>query len=156
MAQDVEFAQLEKLCDDIDDACRCFPNYKRETHGAIADALERDVFENINTYLGDTNGKVKSWQVAVVGSGGGYAAVHAKPKTYHDDYAVGHITNALENGHKIRKPSGKAKQYKPRIRVSKVDGYKFYADTRRDAPEIAVEIAEKKLDEYLGEFDLNE
>lgn len=91
-----------------------------------------------------------------MGSGGGYAAVHPKPKTFHGGNAVGYITNALENGHKIRKPSGKAKQYKPRIRVSKVDGYKFYADTRRDAPEIAVEIAEKKLDEYLGEFDLNE
>lgn len=154
MAQDVEFSQLEKLCDDINDACRCFPTYKRETHEAIADALERNVMDNINTYLGDASGKVKGWQEAVVGSRGGYAAVHAKPRTFHNGYAVGYITNALENGHKIRKPSGRAKRYKPRIKVSKVDGYKFYADTRDNADDIALEIAEEKLDEYLGGFDL--
>ena len=53
-------------------------------------------------------GYVANVQDQYVGSGGGYAAVRAKAKTYLHGDAAGYITNALENGHKIRVPTSYA------------------------------------------------
>ena len=49
-------------------------------------------------------------QEVYTGDGGGYAAVRAKADTELRGYAAGYITNALENGHKVRGPSNDAKR----------------------------------------------
>ena len=82
----------------------------------------------------------------MVGSGGGYAAIRPVD-TSTGDNSPGAITNYLESGHKIRRPSGLARRYRSRIRKAYVDGYHFYqkAETRVEAKAIklAQEFADK-------------
>lgn len=89
-----------------------------------------------------------------VGSGGGYAAVRAKAKTELRGYAAGYITNALENGHAVRKASGTAKRKrKSRKNMDRVAGKYMYRMTEADvAHRLTAEGAreiEKKAMAYL-------
>lgn len=79
---------------------RTIPQERRALFERLAPQLEGTVR---NTVAG--TGKVASWQVAALGSKGGYAAVHPKPKTQYKGYAVGYITNAITGGHKSRSGS---------------------------------------------------
>ena len=88
------------------------------------------------------------WQEAVVGSGGGYAAVRAKKKTFTRDggsgepYAVGYVTNSIENGHKQAKG-----RYVPalgkKLVADRVAGKGAYLAARQRAEEIAYQAAER-------------
>lgn len=75
-----------------------------EERRALFERLEPQLEAAVRRTIGGS-GKVASWQVGFVGSKGGYASVHPKPKTWHRGYAVGHITNAVTSGHKT--PGGK-------------------------------------------------
>lgn len=82
------------------------------------------------------SGKVQGWQDAFVGSGGGYVAVRAVAKVFENGYAVGQITNAVENGHRQEKG-----RYVPglgkRLVRNSIPGKRAYAQTTREAEEIA-------------------
>ena len=94
---------------------------------------------------------MRRWQVAHVGSGGGYAAVRPeKGKTGAD--SPGAITNYLEGGHRIASPRG-GKNYRPRLRVSYVSGYHFYVNTSMRAESIAIGEAEAWADEIARELE---
>lgn len=80
-----------------------------------------------------------------VGSGKGYVAVRAKAKTDLDGYAAGYVTNALENGHAIRRPSGAAKRKRAsRAKVAAVRGKYMYRGVREtEAAQLAEAGAER-------------
>lgn len=80
---------------------RRFPQERASMFGRLAPQLEAAVRRSVGG-----GGKVASWQVAAEGRYGGYAAVHPKPKTFHEGYAVGHITNAITSGHKTSGGNG--------------------------------------------------
>ena len=75
-----------------------------------------------------------------MGSGGGYVAVRAKAKTYQTTkrgkrYAVGYVTNAIEDGHRHggrRGSSKKGYRYRPRYKTAAVPGKWFYQAVRQD------------------------
>lgn len=88
------------------------------------------------------SGKVASWQVGALGSYGGYAAVHPRPKSTYEGYAVGYITNAVNSGHE--KAGGKGW----------VPGKRFYEDAVPLAQDILsreVQNLEKRLKEVVEE-----
>lgn len=125
--------RLEGLAEDI-------PMEKRAMYRKIGNAL----LAALRRRIGGT-GKVQSWQERYVGSGGGYAAVRPKAKTYaKDGYPVGYITNSIENGHvqKQRWVPALGKQ----LYADRVPGKFFYADTRREADRIAAAAAEEFLE----------
>ena len=102
-------------------------------------------------------GKTCVFACGTGGNGGdGYAAVRAKADTELRGYAAGYITNALENGHKVRGPSGHAKRERESRREEgrdRVAGIYMYHMTdadvvRRLTAEGAREI-EKKAMAYL-------
>ena len=80
---------------------------------------------------------------------GGYVAVHPA-EGEKDAYgrAVGAVTNAIESGHRIPFPRGKAKRYRPRIKKARVPGKGMYA---RTAPQRAAEDAARQLGQQLIE-----
>ena len=61
--------------------------------------------------------------------------------------AEGHpaLTNFLSSGHKVRGPSGRAKRYQPRARMTRVRGLDFYGKAKAEAEKIAVREAENLL-----------
>lgn len=107
------------------------------------------------------SGKVASWQADDVGSLGGYAAVRPKAKTFTPvnrrgkRYAVGHVTNAIDQGHKFPTPSGKDPNYRPRIESThmKVPGRQFYKAAEAEVPEIAKAAAQQVVDELREHFE---
>ena len=130
MPATVDTTSLDRLVESWDALVQRFPQEKRSALAALGDELLRQVRGEI----GGT-GKVAGWQAPHMGSGGGYVAVRAKADEYQTTksgkrYAVGHITNAFEGGHKIRKPQG-GKGYRPRIKVAAVSGQWSYDAVRR-------------------------
>lgn len=124
--QSVQFEGLNKLDNDLRDLFAEIPTARKELHETIADIIKEEVEKEITSSgLNDSGGKIKDWQEKTVGSYGGYAAVHAE-KGKIGANSPGAITNYLENGHRIREASGKAKYYRPRIKKPYVDGYHFY------------------------------
>ena len=119
--------------------------------------MGRSVLAEVKRGLG--NGEAAGWQEAVVGSGGGYAAVRAKKETFARDggsgepYAVGYVTKSIENGHKQEKG-----RYVPalgkKLVADRVAGKGAYLAARQRAEEIAYQAAErfaKKIQAKLQE-----
>lgn len=123
MALQIYIRELEQLDQELAQAMNQTPEIKRE---ALAE-LGQQLLAGVKSRIGGT-GKVQRWQHVHLGSGGGYVAVHAA-ENMADEHgrAVGAITNAIESGHKIRPPSGRAKRYTPRIHKSKVPAKRMYA-----------------------------
>lgn len=123
MPVQMDMRELERLDQDLAQAIRQTPEIKRE---ALAE-LGQQMLAQVRARIGGT-GKVQRWQHVHLGSGGGYVAVHPAENTK-DEYgrAVGAVTNAIESGHKIRPPSGKAKRYTPRIHKVQVPARQMYA-----------------------------
>ena len=79
------------------------------------------------------SGRVQSWQHLHLGSGGGYAAVHARENTYDENgYAVGRVTNALESGHR-QQPGRYVPAIQRKLTRDRVPGRYMYA---RSAPDV--------------------
>ena len=140
----IDSQALDRLDEDLAQALRRTPEIKREVLTDLGEQLLSQVRANI----GGT-GKVQRWQHAHAGDRGGYVAVHPAERTK-DEYgrAVGAVTNAIESGHKIRPPGGKAKRYVPRIQVYQVSGKGMYS---RTDPERAAEAAAQRLEQQLAE-----
>lgn len=145
--QSVEFDELNKLDKTLKGILDSVPEARKKLHEKIAGIIKKEVDTQINSSgLNDGSGKIKGWQETTVGSGGGYAAGHAvKGET--GDNSPGAITNYLENGHKIREPSGKSKNYRPRINKAYVDGYHFYQSASTTVEAKAIAEAERFADE---------
>ena len=102
------------------------------------------------------SGKVQDWQSVYLGSRGGYAAVRPKAGTYTGTgrrlYPVGYVTNAIENGHRVRPASGTAKRSRPsRAAVSFVPGKHMYLTTTTgQIAAAAAEQIEREMGRVLG------
>lgn len=133
---------LERLTADFNDLLREYPEWRREMY----EEMGRAVLVEVQRGLG--NGEAAGWQEAVVGTGGGYAAVRAKKETFTRDggsgkpYAVGYVTNSIENGHKQAKG-----RYVPalgkKLVADRVTGKGAYLVARQRAEEIAYQAAER-------------
>lgn len=136
-----DLGALSAFADALEKAGKEFPKMRRALHEELAEAALKEV----QGVMGD--GKVASWQENYVGTGGGYAKVRPKAKTWQRRYAVGAITNAIEHGHVIRKPKGSKEKYRARIRRHFVPGKGYYAHARTKAERIAVSAANKLMEE---------
>ena len=131
--QSIELDGLDRLLDGWESLQRDFPGMKRE----LLEELGRSLLEDVRSEIGG-GGQVQGWQERYIGSKNGYTAIRAKAKTYKvtaggKQYAVGYVTNAIEGGHKPRRPSAQRRdgyRYRPRINVSAVPGKHFYAAVR--------------------------
>lgn len=129
----------------FDGLLAALPAARRDMFEAVAAELRSAVRRNIGG-----SGKVGRWQEKYVGSGGGYAAVRPAADTWAESgknrYAVGYVTNAVENGHVQRKGRFVPALGK-RLARDRVEGKYFYADTRRFAEALAVRRAKEFLEE---------
>jgi len=143
--QSVEMGELHRLIDDFEHVLREVPNSRREMHRRVGAAVLEEVRRQIDSSgLNDAHGRIKGYQDYFVGSLGGYAAVRAirglGPHGYSD--SPGALTNYLENGHRIRRPSGRAKKRRRgRAKQAYADGFHFYEAARQTAESIAYEAA---------------
>lgn len=145
--QSVDILGINELDDSFKSLLEDIPEMRRELHEQIADIIKTEVDIQIsNSGLNDNSGRVKAWQEPHVGSGGGYAAVRPTDSSIGAN-SPGAITNYLENGHAIRGPSGKVKNYRPRIKKPYVDGYHFYKTARANVQSKAIAAAELFADE---------
>lgn len=136
--------QFQSLLDD-------FPQKRRIYHQKLAVEMKRVVQTHIAGSLNDSHGKIRSWQEEHVGSGGGYAAVRpVSGKTGAN--SPGAITNYLENGHKIRPPSGQNTKYHARIKVPYVNGRHFYQSASTQVEAKAISLAEDFLQDLTGKL----
>lgn len=132
MAQTVELSGFDRLAASWDKLLKEFPAERRAYLAQMGQQLLADVRREIGG-----EGKVAGWQQAHMGSGGGYVAVRAAAKTYQATkggkrYAVGYVTNAIENGHRVRTPAVRgAKGYRSRAEKAAVPGRWFYQAVRQ-------------------------
>lgn len=143
--QSIEIHGLEEFDNKLNNLLKNASEKRRNLHEQLAEMAKTEV----DGSLGGT-GKVASWQEKVVGSGGGYAAVRPMAKTYYNQYAVGYITNSVENGHAIRMPQNP--KTKRRIKVAAVKGKAFYAAARNKAEAQAIQMCNKFAEELAGEL----
>ena len=129
MSIQIDMRSLEQLDQDMAEAVRQTPEIKRD----VLTELGQQLLTQVRSNIGGT-GKVQRWQHVHLGSGGGYVAIHPAENTA-DEYgrAVGAVTNAIDSGHKIRPPSGKAKRYWPRIHKAQVPGKQMYDRVNTEA-----------------------
>lgn len=145
--QSVDMSDLDKLSRDLDALLKEMPSKRRGLHERIGQTIKTEVDGQIATSgINDSRGRIKAWQTANVGDKGGYAAVRARKGTVGAN-SPGAITNYLENGHHIRGPLGKSKQYRPRVKKAYVDGFHFYKAARSASESKAIEEAERFVDE---------
>jgi len=151
--QSVDLTGLNKLDNDLQDLFDEIPELRKQLHEEIGDIIKSEVNAQIaRSGLNDSSGHIKEWQETHIGSGGGYAAVRASDKMVGDN-SPGAITNYLENGHKIREPSGNNKKYRPRIKKPYVDGFHFYQVARNTVESKAIETAEKFAEKFAKKME---
>ena len=150
----VDISELEKLSKTMTELSERIPQYKRQLHQEIAAAALDEVREAIGQKAkgGKTTGALAGWQEYSTGKYGGYAKIQPKRNTFEKGYAVGYITNAAENGHRIRRPSGKWRHYRARIVHRYVTGLGFYELARGKAEKIAIDAAEELLSKIAGKM----
>lgn len=152
--QSIEMSDLDRLIESWEALLRDYPGMKRE----LLEELGKQLLDDVRGEIGGS-GTVQGWQERYIGSKNGYTAIRAKAKTYKvtaggKQYAVGYVTNAIEGGHKHRRPSAQRRdgyRYRPRINVPAVPGKHFYAAVRgtldnvgqREIQTLAVEIARR-------------
>ena len=95
-------------------------------------------------------GKVLSWQQKHVKKG--YVAVRPQDRPTGKN-GPGAITNYLESGHKIRRPSGKDRQYRPRINKAKVLGFRFYKAAASQAEKLAEDLGQRMAEEIAARLE---
>ena len=151
--QGIDTRELRELDEKLSDLLKRMPEKRRGLHerlGTEAKAL-------VDSAIGG-EGTVQGWQEKHIGSRGGYAAIRPK-KGYVSTkkgktYAYGYITNALENGHRTRGPSGTAKRHRlTRAEHVSVSGKHFYSAARTNLETKALKLAEEFLDEAARELE---
>lgn len=131
--QSAEFHDIDRLLKSWDRLLAEFPQEK----AALLEDLGEQLLQEVQQRIQGT-GTVQGWQSYYLGSKKGYVAVRAKAETYKrtaggKQYSVGYVTNAIENGHRHRRPGSvkrKGYTYRPRIKQPSVSGLHFYAQVR--------------------------
>ena len=132
--QHIDLSVLEEIERRCEVALKEYPEERRKLHERLRARLEKELFAAIGASGFSDGGKaLRNWQESDVGTGGGYAAVRAKPgrgaSGKHAD-SPGAITNYNENGHRVRPPSGSAQRaQRGRAKMLFVPGRGFYART---------------------------
>lgn len=155
MAGGVDFSGLDDFAAAIANTLKTMPDEQRSAHEGIATALKSGLDGNISASLNDSRGRVKSWQQSHVGSGGGYAAIRpiGGSGSGRND-SPGAITNYLESGHRIRRPTGAAKRRRPsRAKVAYVNGRHFYQSTEQSIESAATAMAEGLADKLAEKLE---
>lgn len=125
---------IDQLLRSWDALLKAFPAMKAE----LLDKMGQQMLSDVRREIGGT-GKVSGWQERHVGSKLGYVAVRPKANTYQTTqsgkrYAVGYVTNAIENGHRNRKPQPTNREgyhyTKGRNKTAATAGRHFYAAVR--------------------------
>lgn len=144
--QSLEINGMDELNRVLDEIIGDFPDERRRLHERIATVAENIVKQQAG------GGTLADMQESFVGSKGGYAAVKAR-RGQTGPNSPGAITNYNENGHRIRKPSGLSKRYRPRIHTVFVSGKHFYQKSESLVESAALresEIFAEKLAKKLG------
>lgn len=129
MSQEITMQGFDDLQRRFDKVIREESKKRRQIHLKLNDLMKEQVDDEIlDSGLRDRHGKVRSWQGKFPGSGGGYAAVRAISGKNEYGYAYGYITNALENGHRVRRSYRLG--YVSKSRRFTVEGYGFYDNAR--------------------------
>lgn len=131
--QSIEYSDLDRIIASWEALLNDYPGMKRE----LLEDLGTQLLGDVREALGESE-HVTGWQERYLGSKNGYVAIRPKAKTYKTTaggkrYAVGYVTNAIEGGHKHRRPSQVKRdgyRYKGRINVPAVPGKHFYASVR--------------------------
>ena len=147
--QSVEISGLKEVQKKLEG----YPEAMKKARSEFFEEAGREMLSTVQRRIGG-RGYVANVQSQYVGSGGGYAAVRAKAKTYLHGDAAGYITNALENGHKIRVPTSYAmRKRESRAKKDFVPGKYMYritnADVARRLTEEGAREMEKKAMAYL-------
>ena len=149
----IELQGMDQLSEKLDALARDAPDMLRDLHAQVGERLLQEVRTAVGSSVHDSSGRISRYQISVVGSRGGYTAVRpdkgdTTPAKYYRGRRVakGALTQWLEGGHTIRKPSGRAKRYRRRIRTTYVDGRGFYARAAAQAEKIALESVEAVAD----------
>lgn len=132
--QSVDVSSIDKILKSWDKLLKEYPQMKRE----LLEDLGQQMLTDVQEAIGGT-GIVSGWQARYVGSRNGYVAVRPRANIYQTtksgkQYAVGYVTNAIENGHRHRRPRAVRRDgyvYRSRIRTPAVPGRHFYAQVRR-------------------------
>lgn len=132
------------------------PRMRRSLHERVGNRVLQELQREIAVRVRDENGHIRSFQEVYLGSGGGYAAVRpAKGDVPGKSWrgrplAKGALTNFLESGHAIRRPSGTAKRYRQRLHMTRVEPRAFYRAAGEKLMGIAMEEAEAMIEEMEG------
>lgn len=146
----IDHSELDRLVENLTQAPQVLTEAKRKAFEAAAPKLQKIVQDEIGG-----SGRVRNWQEAYVGSGGGYAAARPRAETYAESrglqtypaprkerpkprYAVGYITNAITSGH--GPPRNRAGYCSSGKRVA---GKHFYQHAQDLAGAVAEETAEE-------------
>nr|WP_297282977.1 hypothetical protein [uncultured Agathobaculum sp.] len=125
---------------------------QRAIHERLGARMQSEVRSQIRGKLNDAHGHISGVQARVVGSGGGYAAVRPSGTDSGPD-SLNAITNYLENGHAIRRPSGRNPRYWPRIKMLYVSGRGFYNAARPSLPHMLQSEVDKWGREVAGRLE---
>lgn len=135
-----------------DQTIKKLPGMKEDMLEKAGDEISEEVRRTIlTTGINDVHGRVRTWQNWHVGSGAGYVAVRSDSIDVmsggggHNLLNAGALTNFLTSGHRIRLPSGRAKRYLPRARMTYVPGAEFYRKAGSRAVRIALDAANAYL-----------
>lgn len=122
--QSVEITGLRELARKLEQ----FPDELDKMKSDFWDEAGQEMLYAVQQRIGGS-GRIAAVQDYYKGSHNGYVAVRAMAKTFLGGYAVGYITNSLENGHVQEKG-----RYVPaigvRLKKKSVDGKYMYHDTK--------------------------
>lgn len=149
----VEVKGLDEINRMLDNFAKEFPDARRQLHEEIG----QEAFGIVQNQIAATSnsnskksGTIRGMQRVVVGSGGGYVAV--KPNKGSGKNSPGAITGYNEDGHRIRKPTGLSKRYRPRIHTVFVNGRHFYQKSQSLVEAAAIRRAEAFVDDLAKKF----
>lgn len=125
---------------------------QRAIHERLGARMQSAVRGQIRGKINDAHGHISGIQARVVGSGGGYAAVRPSGIDSGPN-SLNAITNYLENGHAIRRPSGRNPRYRPRIKMLYVSGRGFYNAARPSLPYMLQAEVERWGDEMAARLE---
>lgn len=148
---EVRVTGMEEIGQALEEVLASSRAMRTELHTDVGRRIKQELDINIAGSIRDSHGRIRSYQVTYVGSGGGYVSVRPgkgdTDKTWRGKpLAKGALTNFLQSGHAIRTPSGNARRYRRRIRTAYVDGRGFYTATHARADAIAMEEADAFVD----------
>lgn len=154
----IDSTEWTEFWENWDRTVKKLPAMKAEMLQAIGGELQKEVRAAVlRTGVNDAHGRVRSWQNPHVGSRLGYVAVRPDSVEVRSGGGgripvnAGALTNYLNSGHRVRNPSGRARRYVPRARMTRVPGAGFYQAAGSTVFKTALAAAEKYLREIKEE-----